>query len=196
MTGDGDGIADLARLAASLGVVPDVDGAVIVATPGHGSHQPGRHLWFAADPSLPVRFGALKGWPRIEVKSRGTCPGSPGYRVLAEPPGLGMLPRWLARVAGPPVPPVPGGGMRDASRISGRTAERLGGVVETLLDAGPGDGRNGVLYWGACRAGEMVGAGELDRGVAGRALFAAAEANGHVAKHGAAATWRTIRIRH
>jgi hypothetical protein len=194
LTAGGDGIADLARLAASLGVVPDVDGAVIVATPGHGSHQPGRHLWWRADPSMPVRFGALEGWPRIEIKGNGTCPGSPGYRVLAEPPGgLGTLPRWLARVAGPPVPPVPGGGCNAGPGVRGRTAERLAGVVETLLGAGPGDGRNRLLYWGACRAGEMIGAGELDRGVAERALFAAAEANGHVAKHGAAATWSTIR---
>jgi len=39
----------------------------------------------------------------------------------------------------------------------------------------------------------MIAAGELDRDVAERALFLAAEENGHVRKHGAAATRGTIR---
>ena len=192
VTGDGDGIADLARLASSLGVTPDVGGAVIVATPGHGSHQPGRHLWFAADPSMPVRFGPLKGWPRVEIKGNGTCPGSPGYRVLAEPPGaLGMLPRWLARVAGPPVSPGPAGGGRDGSRPQGRPAARLTGLVRSLLEAD--DDRNRLLFRCAARCGEMIRDAQLERDVAESALMRACEENGYIAKHGYRHALDTIR---
>lgn len=184
-----DGFRRLADLAAALGQVLDVSGAVTVRTPGHESHGPGWHLWWAADPDCRVRLGPLDRCPLIEIKNRCTAPNSPGYPVRSVPDGeLGTLPRWLADLAGPPrVVTVPG-----HRHGNGNVRERLEGLIAFLLEAGPGDGRNGRLFWCSCRAAEMIAAGELDRAVAERALFRAAEENGHVAKHGAAATRGTI----
>jgi hypothetical protein len=188
-SGGGDGFAELGDLAAARGAVLDLAGAVVVRTPGHGSHQPGMHVWWAADPSRPVRTGALPGHPLVEVKLRCTAPGSPGYLVQSVPEGeLAMIPRWLSGLAIPPPVTV----MADHRGAGGRTPGRLEGIISFLLEAGPGDGRNGRLFWCACRCAEMAAAGELDRGAAETALFAAAEENGHVAKHGPGATRGTI----
>lgn len=185
----GDGFRELGELAAARGTALDLSGCVVVSTPGHGEHGPGVHLWWAIDKSRPVRPGPLPGHPLIEVKTRCTSPGSPGYRVRSVPDGeLAVIPRWLSGLAMPPPLVAP---VADC-RAGGRITERLEGVVACLLAAGPGDGRNRLLFWAGCRCGEMIAAGELDRQVAERALFAAAEENGHVAKHGARATRGTI----
>jgi hypothetical protein len=183
-----DGMRRLADLASESGSVLDLSGCVTVRTPGRGSHGPGWHLWFRADPVRPVRLGALERCPLIELKNRCTAPGSPGYVVRSLPDGeLSILPSWLADLAGPPRPGVIGRTGR-----SDRTRERLEGVLSFLLEARPGDGRNGRLYWASCRYAEAVAAGELEPAVAERVLYRAAEENGHAAKHGAAQTRATI----
>lgn len=188
-SGAGDGLTDLHALAAALGATLDLSGAVVVRTPGHGAHLPGMHVWWSADPSRPVRTGALPGHPLIELKHRCTAPGSPGYEVLSLPAGeLGVIPRWLSALAVPPPVPV----LRTAAAC-GRAGGRLAGIVARNLAAGAGDGRNYLLFWSACRCAEMIAAGELERDVAEAALFAAATENGHVAKHGAGHTRSTIR---
>lgn len=183
-----DGLRRLADLAGETGNLLDLSGCVSVRTPGHGTHAAGWHLWWRADPDRPVRLGALDRCPLVEVKSRCTCPGSPGYEIRGVPDGeLDVIPRWLAELAGPPRPAVIGRhGRTDRSR------ERLEGVLSFLLEAGAGDGRNGRLFWASCRYAEAVAAGEIDMAVAERALYRAAESNGHVSKHGAAQTRSTI----
>lgn len=183
-----DGMRRLADLAAESGSVLDLAGCIPVRTPGHDSHAPGWHLWWRA-PDCPVRLGPLSRCPLIEIKNRCTAPASPGYPVRSVPDGeLDALPGWLAKLAGAPRAIVTRG--RGAG---GRSAgERLEGVIEFLLEAGPGDRRNARLYWASCRLAEMVAAGWLDAVAAGQMLFRAAEENGHVAKHGAAATKATI----
>jgi hypothetical protein len=184
-----DGFRRLADLASESGNVLDLSGCIAVRTPGHDAHGQGWHLWWRADPGCPVRLGPLSRCPLIEIKARCTAPGTPGYPVRSVSDGdLDVLPRWLAELAGPPrTVTVPG---RHAG--GGRTWERLEGVVSFLLEAGPGDGRNGRLYWASCRCAEMVAAGDLDAMAAEQVLFSAAEDNGHVAKHGPAATRATI----
>ena len=183
-----DGFRRLADFASESGSVLDLSGCVAVRTPGHDSHGQGWHLWWRADPDCPVRLGALARCPLIEIKARCTAPGSPGYVVRSVPDGeLDTFPGWLADLAGPPRPAVIGRNGR-----SGHTRDRLEAVVAFLLEAGPGDGRNGRLFWASCRCAEMIAGGELEPAVAERALFAAAEGNGHVVKHGAAATRATI----
>jgi hypothetical protein len=185
-----DGLRRLADLAFEGGDLLDLSGCLPVRTPGHASHGLGWHLWWRADPQRPVRTGPLSRCPLIEIKSRCTAPGSPGYAVRSVPDGdLDVLPGWLAALAGPPRAPAAAAAGRRGAR---RAAERLQGLVSFLLEAGPGDRRNARLYWCACRCAEMVAAGELDQAAAGRVLFRAAEENGHVAKHGAAATRATI----
>ena len=69
---------------------------------------------------------------------------------------------------------------------------RRGGGVECLSAPGLGGGGNPRLYGAACRAGELIAAGEIDAGTAEQVLYRAAELNGHVAKHGERATRATI----
>lgn len=47
-----------------------------------------------------------------------------------------------------------------APTYTGRPRERLVGLIDFVLAAGEGE-RNGRLYWAACRAREMVEAGEV-----------------------------------
>lgn len=183
-----DGFRRACDLAAESGSVLDLSGCITVRTPGHGSHGPGWHLWFRADPARQVRLGALDRCPLIEVKNRCSAPGSPGYVVRSLPDGeLSILPSWLADLAGPPRPAVIGRTGR-----SDRTRERLEGVLSFLLEARPGDGRNARLFWASCRCAEMIAAGELDRSVAEQVLYRAAEECGHVSKHGDGPTRATI----
>jgi hypothetical protein len=102
---------------------------------------------------------------------------------------LPALPYWIATLAGPPaeLPATrPTAGHRNAWN-------RLEGILDRLTDAGPGDHRNKLLHWSACRCSEMIAAGELDTATAEQVLYRAAEDNGHVAKHGPAGTLATIR---
>ena len=128
-----DGMRRLADLAAESGSVLDLAGCIPVRTPGHDSHAPGWHLWWRA-PDCPVRLGPLSRCPLIEIKNRCTAPASPGYPVRSVPDGeLDALPGWLAKLAGAPRAIVTRG--RGAG---GRSAgERLEGVIEFLLEAGP-----------------------------------------------------------
>jgi hypothetical protein len=185
-----DGFRRLADMAAESGDALDLLGCIAARTPGNGTHGQGWHLWFLADAGRPVRFGPLSRCPLIEVRPRATAPGSPGYVIRSAPDGEpDVLPRWLAELAGPPraVTAGPGSGSGRGHRW-----ERLEGILHALTDAGPGDHRNSLLYWSACRCGEMVAPGVLDAATAERVLYRAAEENGHVAKHGPAATTATI----
>jgi hypothetical protein len=47
-----------------------------------------------------VHLGPLGRCHAIELRSRGTCPGSPGYLVRSHPDELPSLPPWLAGIFG------------------------------------------------------------------------------------------------
>ncbi len=103
-----DAVRWLADRAVEGGGLLDLSGSVSVRTPGHcaSGHLPGWHLWYRADPARPVHLGPLDRCHAIELRGRGTCPGSPGYLVCAHPDDLPALPRWIADLAGPPPAPV------------------------------------------------------------------------------------------
>ena len=184
-----DGFRRLADLAAERGNMLDLARVVAVRTPGNGSHGQGWHLWYRADAGCRVRFGPLARCPLIEIKSRATAPGSPGYQVRSVPDGeLAILPAWLAELA----PPRPASVAR-ARPGAAPAWRRLEGLVDFLRDLYEGDHRNRWLYWAACRCAEMIVAGDLETAAAERLLLRAAEDNGHVAKHGVPATLATIR---
>ena len=84
------------------------------------------------------------------------------------------------------------GGARMPAGLAPDAYQRMRGVLDRLAGARPGEGRNALLHWGACRFGELVGRGEIDAATAESALYMAAESNGHVAKHGERATRATI----
>ena len=180
----------LADRAVAAGGLLDLSATVSVRTPGHpeAGHLPGWHVWYRADPARPVRLGPLARCPAVELRARGTCPGSPGYRVRAHPGGLPVLPRWLAELAGPPVPTV--------SALTGRggahAQARLAGIVERLLAARRGE-RNRLLFWASLRAGEMAADGDLGAHVAVRALTGAAAQIGLASEDGPRSVAATIR---
>jgi hypothetical protein len=180
----------LADRAVWAGGLLDLSATMSVRTPGHpaSGHLPGWHLWYRADPARPVHLGPLARCHAIELRTRGTCPGSPGYPIRAHPSELPVLPQWLAALAGPP--PAP------ATTIAGHGGAhahaRLDGLIRRLLAARRGE-RNQLLFWASLRAGELVADGDLGTREATRALTSAATQIGLTGEDGQRAVAATIR---
>jgi hypothetical protein len=136
-----------------------------------------------------VRTGPLARCAAIEIKSRCTAPGSPGYEVRHAPDELPVIPRWIAELAGPPRPPVviPAGTEGDA----GHAWRRLRWALKDLYE--PGALRNNALFVAACRAGGLIAAGGLDQAKAEALLLDAADRVGLVRDDGEAKCLATIR---
>lgn len=190
---DGTPMADplrwLCDRAVEAGAFLDLTDALTIATPGHpeSRHLPGRHLWYKTDPDRPLRMGPMTRCRHVELRSRGTCPGSPGYQIRNAPSDLPVIPRWLSELAGPPPPPVM---LRTGS--GGVSPEnRLHGIIERLLGAGQGE-RNHLLYWASLRTGELVAAGALELAAAVAMLRDAAGEIGLLAEDGEGSVASTI----
>ncbi len=186
-----DGLRWLSDRAVEAGTLLDLSAAVSVRTPGHpgSGHLPGWHLWYRADPACPVRMGPLARCHAVELRTRGTCPGSPGYVVRSRPDQLPVIPRWITGLAGPPPVPVTGTAAGHGGASAGA---RLHGIIGRLLAAERGE-RNRLLFWASLRAGELVADGDLDVGAAGQALTDAAAKIGLVQEDGERAVAATIR---
>lgn len=99
-----DGFRWLADRAVEAGSILDPSATLAVRTSGHPGrghdpgHAPGWHLWYVADPNHPVRTGPLARCRAVEIKTRCTAPGSPGYTVRHAPPRCPSCPRgwWLS----------------------------------------------------------------------------------------------------
>ena len=185
-----DALRWLSDHAVEAGGLLDLSATVSVRTPGHPSsgHLPGWHVWYRADPARPVRMGPLAGCRAVEMRTRGTCPGSPGYAVRAEPDQLPIIPRWLAALAGPPPAPA----STAASHGGAPARARLQGITGFLVTAQRGE-RNRLLFWASLRAGELVADGDLDPATAAAALTDAAAQIGLVQDDGQRAVTATIR---
>jgi hypothetical protein len=182
----------------------------------------GHHLYFRALPGRPVGNSAGRLGPMIDVRGGGASDGGyvvgPGT-VLDEraypddPEAAAMvrggkayevihdqepeeLPGWIADILDPPQEePAPRPHLASSAAPRETPADaytRMRGVLDRLAAGRPGDSRNGLLHWSACRFGEMIAAGEIDPVTAESALYLAAQENGHVAKHGERATRATI----
>lgn len=186
-----DALRWLGDAAVEAGGLLDLSATVSVRTPGHPGrgHLPGWHLWYRADPGRPVRTGPLARCHAVELRARGTCPGSPGYVVWSAPGQLPVLPPWIAGLAGPPC--VPAARTRTGHGSAGRQA-RLHGIIGRLLAARRGE-RNRLLFWASLQVGELVTDGDLDAGAAGQALTDAAAQIGLVREDGQRAVAATIR---
>jgi hypothetical protein len=186
-----DGFRWLADAGAAAGELLDISAFVAVRTPGNGDrgHGPGWHLWCRADPDYRVRTGPLARCAAVEIKSRCTAPGSPGYEVRHTPGELPVIPRWIAELAGPPRPPVviPSGAAGDA----GHAWRRLRWALSDLYE--PGALRNNALFRAACRACGLIAAGGLDQAKAEALLLDAANQVGLVRDDGEAKCLATIR---
>lgn len=135
-------------------------GTFTVTTPSGG-----QHLYFTAPSGRPIGNKPL-GW-LIDVRGGGD--GNGGY-VLGPGSILGgrtyeifndtdpqPLPGWVADLLDPPRR-EPGMSARPDDRS--HVAPRLDGLIVAVLEAKPGK-RNNTLHWAACRAAEMVTAGQL-----------------------------------
>jgi hypothetical protein len=181
----------LSDAAVEAGGLLDLSVTVSVHTPGHPDrgHLPGWHLWYRADPACPVHMGPLARCHAVELRARGTCPGSPGYVVWSEPDQLPVLPWWIAELAGPPPGPATG----TATGHGGEAGQaRLHGIIGRLVTARRGE-RNRLLFWASLRVGELVADGDLDAAAAGQALADAAAQIGLVREDGQRAVAATIR---
>jgi len=181
----------LSDAAVEVGELLDLSATLSVRTPGHPDrgHLPGWHLWYRADPGCPVHMGPLARCHFVELRGRGTCPGSPGYAVWSEPDQLPVLPRWIADLAGPP----PGPASRTGTGHAGGGGQaRLHGIIGRLLAARRGE-RNRLLFWASLRVGELVADGDLDAAAARQALADAAAQIGLAREDGQRAVAATIR---
>ena len=181
----------LADRAVKAGALLDLSATVAVRTPGHpaSGHLPGWHLWYRADPGHPVHLGPLARCHAIELRTRGTCPGSPGYVTCAHPANCRCcptgLPPWPGRPPHRPPPPSPATAARTPT-------PGWQGLIRRLLAARRGE-RNQLLFWASLRAGELVADGDLDAREAARALTAAATQIGLAGEDGQRAVAATIR---
>ncbi len=186
-----DAVRWLADRAVAAGALLDLSATVSVRTPGHpaSGHLPGWHLWYRADSARPVHLGPLGRCHAIELRTRGTCPGSPGYPVRSHSSELPALPQWLAGLAGPPSAPAT---VTSTGHGGPRVEARLRGILGCLLAAQRGE-RNQLLFWASLRAGELVADGDLDARTAIQALTGAATQIGLAGEDGPRAVAATIR---
>ncbi len=163
---------------------------IVQATSSHAIKPGARlRLWYWL--ARPLTNAECKGWlKQAPVDLSLFSPAQPHY--TAAPIFIGMadpLPARLAMLPGeavavPPdrdalLPPKPAqeaprkplGGLRHIALGSG--AGRFAALLATVRNA-PDGKRHPRLYWAACRAGEMVAAGELDGDRAAAALAQAA----------------------
>jgi hypothetical protein len=186
-----DGLRWLTDRATVAGELLDMTMFIAVRTPGNPDkrHGPGWHLWCRPDPDYPVRLGALARCAAVEIKSRCTAPGSPGYQVRYAPCELPVIPRWIASLAGPPRPivAIPAG----TDGHPGRAWHRLRWALRDLHE--PGVLRNNALYKAARRARDLIDAGGLDQAKAEALLLDAATRVGLVRDDGEARCLSTIR---
>lgn len=154
---------------------------VIRETACVGTGSGGWHLYHQ-HPGGKVLSGANRGGPKVDVKADGAYVVAPPsihprtgqpYRWhwdFPTAPRDHLHPRLLAHIQPPEKPHRP---------VSPRTFDhvshtRLRGLVDTVLNSQQG-GRNDALHWSACKAGEMVAAGEISEQLAYDVLAAAAE---------------------
>jgi Bifunctional DNA primase/polymerase, N-terminal len=200
-----------------LGVLASRAAQPISQTYTVGTPRGGFQLYYRAIEGRQIRNSAEKIGPMIDHRGAGgyvVGAGSVldqraydyevslvrgGRYVLLDGREPVPLPGWLADLADPLQPVPEPAGERPAQRpgdiagprvtvTHGSAYARLRGIVASTLEAADGQ-RNHTLHWAACRAGEMVRAGEVDADVATRALLKAARLVGL----GADEARRTIR---
>jgi hypothetical protein len=151
----------------------------------------GRHFYFR-QPAQPLGngTGALSGRP-IDIRGAGyvVAPGSVHETGVIYTPAnpskpVAPVPDWLVTALRSP-PPGARSQLAQPGNGAGSVRSRLRGVIAVVLDATPPDhaagrkgNRNERLYWAACRAVEMVTAGELDQATAVSVLTEAGESTG------------------
>lgn len=145
----------------------------------------GWHCYFKAPPGAEVRNSAGHLGPLVDVRGRGGYVVGPGsmiggrtYEVLDSRAPV-PLPAWLHLLAIPEPPQARSAGAHAAAAgdLAPSLDARIRGLLAHVAAGTPGD-RNGRLYWAACRAGELVTTGRIDREAITEQLVSAALAAG------------------
>lgn len=176
---DEDRPGAFAEFAASIGRLVEPTLAVNTAK--------GRHYYYRQSEGAPLGNGRGQlGGYGIDIRGGGA--GHGGYvvgpaslhqtGVVYTPVDSAMpiqpVPGWLAEVLSPARPPEPA---RYAARPAS-TSGALRGLVRVVHEATPERDRNTRLYWSACRAAELVSAGQVDEVTATSLLVDAATRTG------------------
>jgi hypothetical protein len=152
-------------------------------TRAHRTRSGGIHLLFGYASGIKCSVGQIA--PGIDIRSDGGYIihwPSAGFPVLCDA-AIAPLPAWLERRLR--IEPRPINNV--VQLVPNMERRALRGLVRTLVAAGEGK-RNRVLFWAACRAAEMIDAGNLSEGEAIAELTAAATYVGLEARE----TTRTI----
>ncbi len=157
----------------------------------------GAHLYYLAPPGRSIGNRPLG--PMIDVRGGGdgdggyvlgptSVLGGRKYEIADDRPPV-LLPGWIADLLDPPRREEHVGHRSEehVGHLSDRVAARLDGLIATVLDAVEGE-RNNSLHWAACRAAEMVSAGQLTEDQVYDTLSHAAGCGGLSADE----AWRTI----
>jgi Bifunctional DNA primase/polymerase, N-terminal len=174
---DEDRAGAFGDFAASIGQVVEPTFTVMTAK--------GSHYYYRQPEGAPLGNGRgqLKGHG-IDIRGGGT--GQGGYLVgpgsihqtgvIYTPVDTSMpirpVPGWLAEVLRPAPEPV----RRPGGPVS--TFGALRGLVRVVLEATPERDRNSRLFWSACRAAELVSAGQVDEPTVTEVLVDAAARTG------------------
>ncbi len=138
----------------------------------------GRHLYYVAPAGRSIGNRPLG--PLIDVRGGGD--GNGGYVLgpgsvlggrpyqVADDSDPGPLPQWIADLLDPPRRIA---AVRAGTGGTGRVASRHDALLVAVTSAQPGE-RNNVLHWAACRAAEMIAAGELSEDQVSDSLVVAA----------------------
>jgi hypothetical protein len=146
--------------------------AELLPTQVHRTRSGGLHLLYT-DPGDGLKCSASKIAKGIDVRAEG------GYVIWWPAAGLPVLsgahapapwPRWLTPLAmAAPAQTAPRPSLPTLSRLPPSrpgdlrpTLHRALGLANTVAAAGEGE-RNCILHWAACRAAEMIKAGEIDQ---------------------------------
>jgi uncharacterized protein YidB (DUF937 family) len=139
----------------------------------------GTHLYFQAPAGQVIGNSAGRIGPMIDVRGRGGLVVGAGsvkngrLYELADERDPVPLPGWLAELAAAPQrAPADPRPVREGSAFG-----RLRGALAVVLSAKEGQ-RNNCLHWAACRAAEMIAAGDVSESAAEDALTRAAQEAG------------------
>lgn len=143
----------------------------LTPTRTHRTRSGGLHLVYGDWTDGALRCSEGKIAKGIDVRADGGYAiwwPAAGLPVLSDAPIAPWPDDLIEALAAPartaPLPPLPPP-IRLPRRINGDLRPRLHraiGIVRTVVNAAEGE-RNRVLFWAACRARDMIAAGEVDR---------------------------------
>src|SRR5262249_17516634 len=132
------------------------NGKRIPATRVHRTRSGGLHVLFKHTPGLSCSVGRLARG--IDIRTTG------GYIIWWPAAGFPVLgdgrivdaPSWLSEALRPP----PATESKSSPPAINGDRRPLQGLIRTILLANEGE-RNSITFWAACRAAEMIAAGNL-----------------------------------